>query len=354
MSNRSGKLMPNLDQQGTRVLNLTVLQRMDPYIEQILITAAHVTFYAFDIDLNQWSRKDVEGSLFVVERNCQPQFQFIVMNRRNTENLVENLFRDFEFEVQVPYLLYRNEAQEVNGIWFYNSHECEDVANLFTRILNAYAKIPSKLKVASNKSEFEELEAVPTSAVIEGPLEPSFNVPDDLSFFNFFSKAKNVGHNSSNILSSGHKSAVPLSSHILNAAPSPASAAQTPPRPLSSSFPMPLHDIPDAVNSSNPVANLLKPFSFFKPPSSVPLTPLIYPSLPTLPLQTPLNTQQSHGTPMLQPFPPPSPPISLTPSSTPPASYGPLSRDEIRDALLLLVQACLPLTFIIYSYMGVC
>lgn len=167
-------------------------------------------------------------------------------------------------------------------------------------------------------------------------------------------KAKNVGHNSSNILSSGHKSAVPLSSHILNAAPSPASAAQTPPRPLSSSFPMPLHDIPDAVNSSNPVANLLKPFSFFKPPSSVPLTPLIYPSLPTLPLQTPLNTQQSHGTPMLQPFPPPSPPISLTPSSTPPASYGPLSRDEIRDALLLLVQACLPLTFIIYSYMGVC
>lgn len=46
--------MPNLDQQGTRVLNLTVLQRMDPYIEQILITAAHVTFYAFDIDLNQW------------------------------------------------------------------------------------------------------------------------------------------------------------------------------------------------------------------------------------------------------------------------------------------------------------
>lgn len=46
--------MPNLDQQSTKVLNLTVLQRMDPYIEQILITAAHVTLYAFDIHLNQW------------------------------------------------------------------------------------------------------------------------------------------------------------------------------------------------------------------------------------------------------------------------------------------------------------
>lgn len=51
---QTGKLMPNLDQNSTKVLNLTVLQRMDPYIEEILITAAHVTFYEFNIDLNQW------------------------------------------------------------------------------------------------------------------------------------------------------------------------------------------------------------------------------------------------------------------------------------------------------------
>ncbi|KAI3691927.1 hypothetical protein L6452_31730 [Arctium lappa] len=51
------------------------------------------------------------------------------------EKLVENLLGNFEFELQVPYLLYRNAVQEVNGIWFYNSRECEDVANLFTRFL---------------------------------------------------------------------------------------------------------------------------------------------------------------------------------------------------------------------------
>ena len=49
------------------------------------------------------------------------------------ENLVENLLGDFEYEIQVPYLLYRNAAQEVNGIWFYNARECEEVANLFGR-----------------------------------------------------------------------------------------------------------------------------------------------------------------------------------------------------------------------------
>uniref|UniRef100_A0A7C9A280 5'-(N(7)-methyl 5'-triphosphoguanosine)-[mRNA] diphosphatase n=1 Tax=Opuntia streptacantha TaxID=393608 RepID=A0A7C9A280_OPUST len=82
---QSGKLMPNLDQKSTKLLNLTVLQRIDPFVEEILITAAHVTLYHFNIDISQWSRKDVEGSLFVVKRNTQPRFQFIVMNRRNTE-----------------------------------------------------------------------------------------------------------------------------------------------------------------------------------------------------------------------------------------------------------------------------
>lgn len=110
--------MPNLDQQSTKVLNLTVLQRIDPFIEEILITAAHVTFYEFNIELSQWvrlslflyfsflhgcfrlisfsfslqSRKDVEGSLFVVKRNTQPRFQFIVMNRRNTGLLAFKYF----------------------------------------------------------------------------------------------------------------------------------------------------------------------------------------------------------------------------------------------------------------------
>ncbi|XLR04976.1 hypothetical protein S83_071174 [Arachis hypogaea] len=78
---QNGKLIPNLDQHSTKLLNLTVLQRIDPFVEEILITAAHVTFYEFNIDLSQWNRKDVEASFFVVKRNTQLRFQFIVMNR---------------------------------------------------------------------------------------------------------------------------------------------------------------------------------------------------------------------------------------------------------------------------------
>ncbi|MFS7959441.1 putative mRNA-decapping enzyme subunit 1, PH-like domain superfamily [Helianthus anomalus] len=52
---QTGKLIPNLDQHNTKILNLTVPQRMDPVIKEILITDAHVTFYEFNVDLKQWT-----------------------------------------------------------------------------------------------------------------------------------------------------------------------------------------------------------------------------------------------------------------------------------------------------------
>ncbi|KAF3441621.1 hypothetical protein FNV43_RR15536 [Rhamnella rubrinervis] len=349
---QTGKLMPNLDQQSTKMLNLTVLQRMDPFIEEILITAAHVTFYEFNIENNQWSRKDVEGSLFVVKRNTQPRFQFIVMNRRNTDNLIENLLGDFEYEIQVPYLLYRNASQEVNGIWFYNPRECEDVANLFSRILNAYSKVPSKPKVSSSKSEFEELEAFPSMSLMEGPLEPSSTVsttteaPEDPSFVNFFSAAMNIGATASNVANSrqayNSSATIRPSSYGPSVVASPAPTPQVPVISLSASTaPISLHGTPDLNSSSNLVTNLVKP-SFFAPQSSSSLImPTISSSMPTVAaLPAPLNMQRPYGAPMLQPFPPPAPPPSLTPSSAPLIPIeGPLiNRDKVRDALLMLVQ----------------
>ncbi|KAG1331049.1 mRNA-decapping enzyme-like protein [Cocos nucifera] len=328
---QSGKLMPNLDQQSTKVLNLTVLQRIDPFVEEILMTAAHVTFYEFNIELNQWSRKDVEGSLFVVKRNTQPRFQFIVMNRRNTDNLVEDLLGDFEYEVQVPYLLYRNAAQEVNGIWFYNAHDCEAIANLF------------------GSSEFEELEAVPTSAVVEGPLEPPptssaaatvTDVPDD-SFVNFFGAATNIGSVSKpTITGQPHQSsaAIPLSSHAPNIIPTTVPTLHSAlSLPTSTPPLMPFLDVHESSSNTGWATNLVKP-SFFAPASSSSslMMPPVASSMPASPpLHPPVTMQRPYGTPLLQPFPPPTPPPSLTPTP----NYGSvITRDRVRDALLKLVQ----------------
>ncbi|CAN6203537.1 unnamed protein product [Urochloa humidicola] len=358
------KVTPNLqvDGEGTRTLNLTVLQRLDPAVEDILITAAHVTLYDFDTDVNQWSRKDVEGSLFVVKRNAQPRFQFIVMNRRNTDNLVEDLLGDFEYQLQAPYIMYRNAAQEVIGIWFYNSQECQEVANLFSRILNAFSKVPPKPKIPSVQSEFEELEAAP--ALVEGPLEPqTSNIvsttaqvqEDPLSAF--FSAAANAGGTSSVAVGQPNQSfgAVPFSTYT----PTSTITSQSPglhhllPSQASSVSGIPA----DVHGGTGPIvrsASLVSPSHFSPLTSSQATVVRSHSAVPTAPPQHPRTAQQPqsapllqpfplptaspsppYGTPLLQPFPPPNPSPSL--ASTP--VYSPvLSRDKVRDALLRLVE----------------
>ncbi|KAG2320127.1 hypothetical protein Bca52824_013340 [Brassica carinata] len=332
---QNGKLVPpNMHQyqNSTRLLNLKVLRRIDPFIEEILITVAHVTLYEFNIQKSEWSRKDVEGSLFVVKRNRQqPRFQFIVMNRRNTDNLVEDLLGDFEYEVQGPYLLYRNAAQEVNGIWFYNQRECEDVARLFGRLLSAYSKVNQKPNSSSSKREFEDLEAVPTVSVMDGSLEPSSSGRDS---------AMSLGNTTS-----GSACGPPYQSSANPHQPtisSPAAAAAPPqilsPPPLPSSSPlMPLFDNnPDRISSNSNVHTApVTPSSFFGPPGMMAQPHLIpgssMTSAPPLNLNnTTYYQQRTHGTPMPQPFPPPS----LAPVHNSPV----INRDKVKEALLALVQ----------------
>ncbi|KAF2617372.1 hypothetical protein F2Q68_00042648 [Brassica cretica] len=232
---QNGKLIPpNMDQNSTRLLNLTVLQRIDPFIEEILITAAHVTFYEFNIEISQWSRKDVEGSLFVVKRNKQqPRFQFIVMNRRSTDYL---------------------------------------------------AHIPRQ-----TRSQVRHL-----------------------------------------------RKATPLQPHQPTIAP---------PAPLQSSSPIMSHfeNNPDLIssNNSNVHTDLVTPSSFFAPPRTMTQPHLIpgssTPTAPPLNFNDASHHQRQHGTPMLQPFPPPTPPPSLAPSHSVPV----INRDKVKEALLKLVQLLL-------------
>ncbi|XVF09834.1 hypothetical protein REPUB_Repub07fG0131100 [Reevesia pubescens] len=122
------------------------------------------------------------------------------MNRCNTDNMVENILGDFEYEVQDKYLLYRNATQEINGIQFYDARELDEAANLFSRILTAYSKVPQKSKATTAKGEFEELEAVSIMAIMDVSFEPPLStvssaadVPDDPTFSNLFSTAITIG-----------------------------------------------------------------------------------------------------------------------------------------------------------------
>ena len=142
--------------------NLSVLKKRDAAIKELLDTAGHVVMYRFNEEKQSWDRKNVEGSLFVVERTAVPTHQFVVLNRLSSENLVEDINEDFQMELTEQFLLYRNSAQEINGIWFYSPTERAAMAELLTS-LSVPAETPGGESAAQPTTAATEPEAQPPS-----------------------------------------------------------------------------------------------------------------------------------------------------------------------------------------------
>ncbi|XP_073400232.1 mRNA-decapping enzyme 1B isoform X2 [Dendrobates tinctorius] len=111
-------------------ISLAALRRQDPYIQSIVDVASQVALYTFSHKSNEWEKTDVEGTLFVYTRSASPQHGFTIMNRLSMENRTEPITKDLEFQLQDPFLLYRNARFLIYGIWFYSKEECQRIAEL--------------------------------------------------------------------------------------------------------------------------------------------------------------------------------------------------------------------------------
>uniref|UniRef100_A0A0A9B110 mRNA-decapping enzyme-like protein n=1 Tax=Arundo donax TaxID=35708 RepID=A0A0A9B110_ARUDO len=277
--------------------------------------------------------------------------------------------------------MYRNVADEITGVWFYNPQECEEVAHLFSRIHYAYSRVSPKANLSS-KSVFEELEAasgpsaVPAAEdTLEQPTSPTM-VPDDVNeFVAAISKADacvdDMIGGTGTVLSNQSFRAVPLPSHESdNASASqpfafhnllPSQTLSVPVRPFDASQTLSARvrpfDAPISHNSATiQPASLLKVKPALLAPiastqttmanaaSSLSIIPPLHPPLalhqPSAPLHQPFplptaSPSPLYGMPLLQPFPPPKPSPLLTPA----ASYGLiLTRDQVKGVMQRLVQ----------------
>ncbi|XP_046581584.1 mRNA-decapping enzyme 1B-like isoform X2 [Haliotis rubra] len=128
-------------------MNLATLQQRDPYITEIADTASQVALYSFSSKSNEWEKTSIEGSLFVYKRSATPLQGFMILNRLGLNNLIEPITKDLEFQVQDPFLLYRN-AKNIYGIWFYEKDECARIGNLMNKFLHvAVGKADQGIKV---------------------------------------------------------------------------------------------------------------------------------------------------------------------------------------------------------------
>ncbi|KAJ3643544.1 hypothetical protein Zmor_026247 [Zophobas morio] len=179
-------------------MSVTSIRRVDPYVKDILATATHVALYKFNTSTNEWEKTDTEGALFIYSRNGEPFHSIMVMNRLNTNNVIEPIVKDFDYQMQTPFLLYRNSKSKIFGIWFFNREECVHITYLIETVMESLKdKSNEKTKKQENGVDIfsllskaqEDFNKTPTK---QESVPPAFSTPRDCtskSVMDFFAKA---------------------------------------------------------------------------------------------------------------------------------------------------------------------
>ncbi|XP_067907831.1 mRNA-decapping enzyme 1A isoform X2 [Heterodontus francisci] len=123
-----------------RGISLSALKQNDPFISSIVDVTSQVALYTFNPKTSEWEKTDVEGTLFVYTRSASPYHGFTIMNRLNMTNLVEPINKDLEFQLQDPFLLYRNSNLSIYSIWFYDKNDCHRIAQLMSKVVQMEAQ----------------------------------------------------------------------------------------------------------------------------------------------------------------------------------------------------------------------
>lgn len=136
-----------LDASSTPLLNLAVLQRIDPRVVSIVTSASHVAIYSFDSALQQWEKRNIEGALFITERDDDPQHRIVVLNRTSTTNLVQDVALTLQIQPKKPYLMLRDSAHPevgIYGIWFQNDAELKRITHALARLMKGLKQLTSE------------------------------------------------------------------------------------------------------------------------------------------------------------------------------------------------------------------
>jgi len=134
-------------------IQLKALKKVDPYIISIVAHSSQVALYQYKTGMGPWEKTEVEGTLFVYQREAEPQYGFTIMNRLSMENMVEPVTTELDFQIQTPFLLYRNQTGGIYGIWFYEQVECERVGMKMKMLVKEVEKnIANKKSKSAGKS----------------------------------------------------------------------------------------------------------------------------------------------------------------------------------------------------------
>ena len=177
----------NISLTGKNSRNLSVLQHIDPSIEEIITSVSHVAVYQFESSTTpaSWKRYGVEGATFIVRRGNG--YLLIVLNKHGLENLVLDLTECKKTKIQTPYIMVKCSVKKspiILGLWFHDDGERNSVFETISSALDnmrlkASSILPSVTPVSpsANLKHLLNLTQQSEQSLLKNILKPDNNSP---------------------------------------------------------------------------------------------------------------------------------------------------------------------------------
>lgn len=108
----------------------------------------------------EWEKTNIEGTLFVYERKCEPVNGFLILNRLSSQNFIQPITKEVELQDKTPFLLFKKE--DIFGIWFYEQPNCK----LLFKIINQVIHKVKKEAGSGNSVKIKEAKPLPSKAAL--------------------------------------------------------------------------------------------------------------------------------------------------------------------------------------------
>ena len=139
-------------------------------IRDIVAAATHVVVYEYQIADSQWTKVNMEGSIFIVKGtlSSRPEstaYQLILLNRTSSQNLICPISSSMLVQDESPYMIVREENGPIHGFYFHNAEERALFTTQFQKIMEIVQSIPMASPMATVSSA-QPTEASPSPPVV--------------------------------------------------------------------------------------------------------------------------------------------------------------------------------------------
>ncbi|XGW26444.1 hypothetical protein V3C99_007226 [Haemonchus contortus] len=126
---QKSRLDPNLTAR-----NLLSIQRIDPCAVAILDKTTHAAKYNFDVVAKAWTKTNIEGALFIIQRADKPYYSMIIANRQSLDDMVEPVNPLTKMNNEGHYLFFCKPDNQIYGLWFFSTEDCTRMYNLLKKL----------------------------------------------------------------------------------------------------------------------------------------------------------------------------------------------------------------------------